>query len=65
VAQLGYLTSGSETADSQEPQAQPDRTQVTFVVDKAVERVTQSTVASVHGNMEMGEVEVCLHSFLT
>jgi len=65
VAELGYLPSGSETAASQEPQAQPDATQVTFVVDKAVQHVTQSIVASVHGNKEMGEVEVCLHSFLT
>ena len=65
MAQLRYLTSGSETAACQEPQAQPDATQVTFVVDEAVEQVTQNTVVSVRGNKEMGEVKACLHSFLT
>lgn len=61
----GYLTSGSETAASQELQAQRDATQVTFVADEAVEQVTQTTVVSVHGNKEMGEMKVYLHSFST
>jgi hypothetical protein len=34
------------------------------VVDEAVEQVTQTTVFSVHGNKEMGEVNVHLHPFL-
>jgi hypothetical protein len=64
VAELRYLTSGSEIAAFHELQSQPDATEVTFVVNEAVEQVTQSTV-SVHGNKEVGEVKVYLHLFLT
>jgi hypothetical protein len=64
VAELRYLTSDSETAASQEPQAQPYATQITFVVDEAVEHVNAKFV-SVHGNNDMSEVKVYIHSFLT